>query len=69
MAIIRVIYPATADMKLMRIWDIAPGQALAVPNVCTKMMSEEWDNLIANSGGIEEDLIASLEITDVQDMR
>lgn len=69
MTIIRVIYPNMGDLKLMRIWDIAAGQFLAVPNVCTKMMPEEWDASVQAVGGVEQDYINSLGITEVQDMR
>jgi hypothetical protein len=67
--VIRVVYPAMEDFKLMRIWDIAAGQALAVPNVCTKMMPPEWDASVQAVGGVEQDYIDSLGITEVQDMR
>jgi hypothetical protein len=69
MAIIRVIYPAIDGWKLMRIYDIVWPTALAVPPACTKMMAEEWDASVAGIGGVEQDYIDALQITEVADMR
>lgn len=69
MTLIRVIYPAMDGWKLMRIYDIAPGQALAVSPTCTKMMAADWDASVAGVGGLEQDYIDALGITEVQDMR
>jgi hypothetical protein len=69
MVVIRVVYPYQYGDKLLRIWDIAPGQFLAVPNTCTKYMPVDWDSSVVAVGGVEEDYIAALGITLVQDMR
>ena len=69
MTVIRVIYPVIDDWKLMRIYDIAPGQALAVSPTCTKMMQADWDASVAGIGGIEQDYIDALGITEVADMK
>jgi hypothetical protein len=67
--IIRVVYTANDDWKLMRIYDIVYGQGLSVGNTCSKIMAEEWDALLASSGGVEQDVIDAMGITEVQDMR
>lgn len=69
MTTIRVIYPFQYGDKLMRIYEVLPTENLAVPKTCTKMMPDDWDASVIAMGGIEEDYIAALEITLVQDMR
>ncbi len=69
MVVIRVIYPAMDDFKLMRIYEIALGQSLAVSNLASKIMQEDWDTLVLNSGGVEQDVIDGFGVTEVQDMR
>jgi hypothetical protein len=68
MAIVRVIYPLSGDVKIMKIFDVPQGNSLAVPNVCTKMVAEDWDSLV-EAAGIEDDVIAALGITDIIDLR
>ena len=67
--IIRVLYPENAGIKLMRIYEIAEGQTLAVNKACSKVMQEDWDTLVASSGGVEQDVIDGFGINDIQDMR
>lgn len=69
MTTIRVIYPFQYGEKVMRIYEVLPTESLAVPNTCTKMMPDEWDSSVIAIGGVEEDYIAALDITLVQDMR
>ena len=69
MVVIRVIYPAMDDFKLMRIYEIATGQSLAVSNLASKVMQEDWDTLVFNSGGVEQDVIDGFGVTEIQDMR
>ena len=69
MAVIRVLYPENAEMKLMRIYEVAETDTLAVNKACSKIMQEDWDTLVASSGGVEQDVIDGFGVTEVQDMR
>jgi hypothetical protein len=69
MVVIRVVYPANDDWKLMRIYDIGTGQGLAVGNTCSKIMAADWEASVAGMGGVEQDYINALGVTEVQDMR
>jgi hypothetical protein len=68
MAIVRVIYPSMGDTKIMKIFDINPGEALAVPLICSKVVAEDWDSLVT-SAGLEQDVIDAMGITEIIDLR
>lgn len=69
MTLIRVVYPVIDGWKLLRIYDLLPTEKLAVGPTCTKMMAEDWDASVTAAGGLEQDYIDALGVTEVQDMR
>jgi hypothetical protein len=69
MAVIRVIYPTMSDVKIMKIFEVGPGEGLGVPVVCSKIMSEDWNASVEGMGGVEQDYIDALGITDIVDLR
>jgi hypothetical protein len=69
MAIVRVVYPSMGDVKMLKIFDVMPGDMLGVPQVCSKIMAEDWDASVQGMGGVEQDYIDALGITDVMDLR
>ena len=44
---------ADGYFHLLRIYDIAPGQALGVPKACSKLTLEQWNVTEMNTGGYE----------------
>ena len=69
MVVWRIIYPLLDDWKLMRILEVPEGQGVSIPKTCTKVLPEEWGNMLAQFGEVEADVIVMLGITEVQDMR
>jgi hypothetical protein len=77
---IHVVYPLYTDegepySKLLRIFNVPPGNDLVLPPGCTQIVEEDWSNMWAACPG-ETDaekenylIYTQLQITIVQDMR
>lgn len=71
MSIVRIVWPLSywsEGDKVLGIFDTVGGE----PQVCTeatKIQQEDWDNLVASAGGVEQDVIDALGCNVIRDMR
>jgi hypothetical protein len=64
-------FPSSAidgNWTLLRIYDIGPTQALAVPKTCSKLTYQQWNDTEMQAGGYQGAL-DFFQIDELQDMR